>query len=78
MSSGTIKKVVKVAVGDAPKEGGCVGEGYGIIRSSDGRDVFFVNSVVQDGRFEELQQGQEVLFTIEDGPLGRAAVVKLR
>lgn len=76
MSTGTIKKLVKVEVAGNARAA-CETEGYGIIRSDEGQEIFFVNSVVEGARFEELRQGQRVTYTIEEGPLGRAAVVKL-
>jgi cold shock CspA family protein len=71
MSFGTIKKLILVA----PREPNQPKEGYGIILSQDGREVFFLHSAVADDGFEELQSGQTVGFSIEDGPLGRASAV---
>ncbi len=74
MPIGTITKLVRVA---APDAGGqpAASEGYGIIRGENGQDVYFVNSSVNGCRFDELVSGQAVEYTVEEGPLGRAAVV---
>jgi CspA family cold shock protein len=59
MPQGTIKKVVS-------------DKGFGFIET-DGDDVFFHCSVVEDGVFEQLQVGQKVEFTIGRGPKGPRA-----
>jgi CspA family cold shock protein len=65
MPQGTIKKVVS-------------DKGFGFIET-DGDDVFFHCSVVQDGVFDQLQVGQKVEFTIGRGPKGpRAENVTLK
>jgi cold shock CspA family protein len=50
-------------------------EGYGIIRSLDGHDVFFVHTAVQGDRFQELHEGLRVDFTLEEGPMRHATSV---
>jgi CspA family cold shock protein len=59
MPQGTIKKVVS-------------DKGFGFIET-DGDDVFFHCSVVEEGVFEQLQVGQKVEFTIGRGPKGPRA-----
>jgi CspA family cold shock protein len=59
MPQGTIKKVVS-------------DKGFGFIET-DGDDVFFHCSVVEEGVFEQLQVGQRVEFTIGRGPKGPRA-----
>lgn len=74
--SGTLQKVVRVpSVHD--DNGLCSSdlEGYGIVRSSEGADVFFVDSAVSHGGFFELESGMDVGYVLEDGPLARAAEV---
>ncbi len=68
MSQGTIKKLVQ-------------DKGFGFIQSSDGADVFFHHSSVEDRQFDNLTEGQQVEYTVEQGssPKGkgpRAASVK--
>jgi len=63
MPTGTIKKLVE--------------KGFGFI-ASDGGDVFFHFSGLQDVQFEDLQEGQSVEFELGDGPKGpRAENVRL-
>jgi CspA family cold shock protein len=54
MASGTIKKIVS-------------DKGFGFIQSSDGGDVFFHHSTVQNGQFDSMTEGQQVEYTIEQG-----------
>lgn len=75
---GKITKLVHVrfaadAVGDETNLDGC--DGYGILQGVDGQEVFFVDNAVQDAPFNELETGQDALYIIEPGPLGRAAKV---
>ena len=49
--------------------------GYAILQGADGREVFFVDSALQDANFTDLEIGCDVLYTLESGPLGRAARV---
>lgn len=68
MSQGTVKKIVS-------------DRGFGFIAGDKG-DVFFHHSVVADGGFDNLHEGQAVEYTVEsDGGRGsskgpRAASVK--
>jgi cold shock protein len=49
-------------------------EGYGFIKPEDGsKDVFFHASSVVDVTFEELKEGDAVMFDVEQGPKGPAA-----
>jgi cold shock CspA family protein len=75
---GKITKIVHVrfaanGAGAETNLHGC--DGYGILQGADGRDVFFVDSALQDAQFSELENGQEVLYVIEASPLRRAARV---
>ena len=54
MASGTIKKLVS-------------DKGFGFIQSSDGVDVFFHHSTVQNGQFDHMTEGQQVEYTVEQG-----------
>ncbi|MEN9920254.1 MAG: cold shock protein [Candidatus Parcubacteria bacterium] len=49
-------------------------EGYGFIKPEDGsKDVFFHASAIVDVTFDELKEGDEVTFDVEQGPKGPAA-----
>lgn len=53
-------------------------EGYGFFLSDDGREIYFRDSAVLNGRFEDLELGAAVHFTAaqgEDGP--QASTVRL-
>lgn len=50
-------------------------DGYGIIRSELGTEVFFVGAVVAEQTFVELEIGDTVCFELEPGPLSRASRV---
>lgn len=58
MPTGTIKRLTE--------------KGFGFI-ASDGEDVFFHLSAVQDVRFEDLQEGQTVEYEMGQGPKGPRA-----
>ena len=78
---GKITKVVHVrfAANGAGKETNLADcDGYGILQGKDGRDIFFVDSALQDAQFSELEAGKEALYVIEMGPLHRAAKVWVR
>ena len=48
-------------------------KGYGFIEREDGGDVFVHFSAIQNQGFKTLEEGQNVEFTIENGPKGPAA-----
>jgi cold shock protein len=51
--------------------------GFGFIRASDGRELFFHRSSLQGLNFEDLKEGQNVQFEVERGDKGpRAANVR--
>lgn len=53
-------------------------KGYGFIQREGGPDVFVHYSAIQSEGFRNLEEGQQVEFTIEKGPKGlQAADVKL-
>jgi len=54
MAQGKIKKLV-------------ADKGFGFIQSESGQDVFFHHSTVADRGFDDLTEGQQVEFTIEQG-----------
>jgi cold shock CspA family protein len=77
---GTITKVVHVTLRpEKPaRDHGVAGfqEGYGLLRGHDGQQLFFVDSAVEDGSFSELRVGETVYYSVEPGPLVRAAAVR--
>ena len=58
MPKGTIKKLVH-------------DKGFGFIKQQGGQDVFFHTSVVAGGQFDDLREGQEVEFTLDQGGGGK-------
>ena len=52
MPKGTIKKLVQE-------------KGFGFIKQQGGQDVFFHTSVVAGSQFDDLTEGQEVEFTLD-------------
>ena len=60
MPRGNVKKVV-------------ADRGFGFIVQDNGPDVFFHHSVVANGGFEQLQEGDEVTFESEQGQKGPRA-----
>lgn len=58
MAQGTIKKLTD--------------RGFGFIES-DGEEIFFHSSALQEARFDDLREGQQVEFSIEQGPKGPRA-----
>ena len=54
------------------------GKGYGFITRDGGPDVFVHYSAIQGDGFKNLEEGQKVAFTVEQGPKGpQAATVTL-
>lgn len=49
------------------------GKGYGFIEREGGPDVFVHYSAIQGEGFRNLVQGQQVEFSIEEGPKGPQA-----
>jgi CspA family cold shock protein len=50
------------------------GKGYGFISREGGPDVFVHFSAIQGEGFKNLEEGQKVEFTVEQGPKGPQAV----
>jgi CspA family cold shock protein len=48
-------------------------KGYGFIARESGADVFVHFSAIQGDGFKNLQEGQKVEFTVEQGPKGLQA-----
>ncbi|MEJ2209449.1 MAG: cold shock domain-containing protein [Anaerolineae bacterium] len=48
-------------------------KGYGFIERADGPDVFVHHSAIQAEGFRNLEEGQQVEFTVEQGPKGLQA-----
>jgi cold shock protein len=49
------------------------GKGYGFIAREGGDDVFVHFSAIQGDGYRNLEEGQQVEFTIEQGPKGLQA-----
>jgi CspA family cold shock protein len=49
------------------------GKGYGFIEHEDGPDVFVHYSAITGDGYRNLEEGQRVEFTIENGPKGLQA-----
>jgi CspA family cold shock protein len=49
------------------------GKGYGFIAREAGEDVFVHYSAIQGQGFRNLEEGQTVEFTVEQGPKGLQA-----
>jgi len=47
--------------------------GFGFIKTSDGRELFFHRSAVEGTTYEELTEGQRVTFEVASGPKGPRA-----
>jgi CspA family cold shock protein len=61
---GTIKRVIR-------------DRGFGFIRSSDGQEIFFHRSSLQNLSFDGLREGESVEFEMERGEKGpRATAVR--
>jgi len=50
-------------------------KGYGFIGREDGEDVFVHFSSIQSDGFRRLEKGQQVEFSIEEGPKGLQAAM---
>lgn len=48
-------------------------KGYGFLSQSNGRDVFVHHSAIEADGFRTLAEGDQVEFSIEQGPKGPAA-----
>lgn len=48
-------------------------KGYGFISQESGDDVFVHFSAIQGKGFKTLEEGQSVIFEIEEGPRGKQA-----
>jgi len=42
-------------------------KGFGFIQSNEGNDVFFHHSSVADQGYDQLQEGQQVEYTVDQG-----------
>lgn len=49
------------------------GKGYGFIAHGGGKDVFVHFSAIQGDGYRNLEEGQTVEFSIENGPKGEQA-----
>ena len=59
MAEGTIKRLTD--------------RGFGFISTGGDKDLFFHSSSVEDGSFDDLQEGQKVSYTEGRGPKGPCA-----
>ena len=58
---GTIKRIVR-------------DRGFGFIRSTEGQEVFFHRTSLQNLSFDSLKEGEQVEFEVEQGEKGPRAV----
>jgi CspA family cold shock protein len=49
------------------------GKGYGFITQPDGKDVFVHFSAIRSDGFRTLEEGQQVEYSLEQGPKGQQA-----
>ncbi len=49
------------------------GKGYGFIEREDGPDVFVHYTAIRGEGFRNLEEGQQVEFSVEEGPKGLQA-----
>ena len=59
MAKGTIKRITD--------------KGFGFIDDGTGKDMFFHSSALEDVRYEDLRDGQQVSYNIGQGPKGPCA-----
>ena len=59
MAEGTIKRITD--------------KGFGFIDDGTGKDMFFHSSALEDVRYEDLRDGQQVSYNIGQGPKGPCA-----
>jgi len=53
-------------------------KGYGVIEEADGSEIYFSHEVVENRfGFDDLRKGQELEYTLENGPYLRAASVRV-
>jgi CspA family cold shock protein len=65
MPKGTIKRLI-------------LDRGFGFIQTTEGKEIFFHRSELQDVQFADLREGQEVEFEMSRGRDGRQQAVKVR
>jgi CspA family cold shock protein len=64
-TTGTIKRLVS-------------DKGFGFVQASDGTEYFFHQSACNDTRFDQLREGQAIVFDKGQGPKGpRAENIRL-
>ncbi|MFQ5896511.1 MAG: cold-shock protein [Nitrospinota bacterium] len=61
MPEGTIKRIIRE-------------RGFGFIKASDGREIFFHSTSLQPGAFEGLHEGARVSFEVQATERGPRAV----
>ena len=49
------------------------GKGYGFLTQNSGPDVFVHYTAIQGNRYRTVEEGQQVEFTVEQGPKGLQA-----
>jgi CspA family cold shock protein len=52
--------------------------GFGFIQTTEGKEIFFHRSELQDVQFADLREGQEVEFETSRGRDGRQQAVRVR
>ncbi|MEO2017565.1 MAG: cold shock domain-containing protein [Fuerstiella sp.] len=59
MAEGTVKRIMD--------------KGFGFIEDGTGKDMFFHSSALEEIRFDELREGQQVSYNVGQGPKGPRA-----
>ena len=65
MAKGTIRRLI-------------TDQGFGFIRTAEGRDLFFHRNELQGVDYATLREGQDVEFEVGRGRDGRSEAVKVR
>ena len=65
-----LRKIIAMAEGTIKR---LTDKGFGFIDTGTGQDVFFHSSNLEGVRYDELREGQQVSYTMGQGPKGPRA-----